>query len=209
MFEPNRKPRRVLAAITPDAFPSLSGQFEVIFRTSFAMAEAPLNDSIDIIIGGIHFDECQMFRLLRLCKSPGRPRESSSRETHRVRAWPSLDIRGGKPHMTGNSCPFRLCTPCLQFTGCPIQWALLPTKLPRPSKAPPGFRRLGSAFGMFQTFQKALPGLQTYIPLAILRSAVRKDSARFAACKRQFECIGVNHEICAPNYGNNPGSGKN
>lgn len=161
MFEPNRKPIRVLAAVTPNAFPSLSEQFEVVFCTSFAMAEASLNDSIDIVIGGIHFDECRMFWLLRLCKSAGRSRESSSREAHHVRAWPSLDIRGGKPHIIGNLRPFRLRTLCLQFTGCPIQWTLLPTKLPRPSKAPPGFRRLGSAFGMFQTFQKALPGLQT------------------------------------------------
>jgi len=76
---PDRKPIRVLAAVSPGSFPlvsqALGDNFDIVFCTSLATAETLLDESIDIIIGGVHFDECRMFKLLRLCKSSDRVKE--------------------------------------------------------------------------------------------------------------------------------------
>lgn len=69
----NRKPLRVLAAVSRGARPLLSkalgNDFVLIYCDSIAMAKTALNDAIDVIITGVNFDDGQMFGLLRLCKS--------------------------------------------------------------------------------------------------------------------------------------------
>lgn len=69
----NRKPIRVLAAVSPGALPLLSRalgkDFNLIFCPSIATARVSLNDAIDVIVAGVNFDEGQMFSLLRQCKS--------------------------------------------------------------------------------------------------------------------------------------------
>lgn len=77
----NRKPLRVLAAISREALPLLSkalgNDFALIHCDSIATAKTALNDAmnnamndaIDVIITDVNFDDGQMFGLLRLCKS--------------------------------------------------------------------------------------------------------------------------------------------
>lgn len=69
----NRKPLRVLAAVSHRALPLLSkalgDDFVLVHCVSIATAKTALHDAIDVIITGVNFDDSQMFGLLRLCKS--------------------------------------------------------------------------------------------------------------------------------------------
>lgn len=69
----NRKPLRVLTAVSCGALPLLSKalgtDFDLVFCDSMAKAKTALNDAIDVIIAGVNFDDGQMFNLLRHCKS--------------------------------------------------------------------------------------------------------------------------------------------
>jgi len=69
----NRKPLRVLTAVSHDALPLLTTalglDFFFVFCDSMASAKAALNEPIDVVLASINFDDGRIFDLLRLCKS--------------------------------------------------------------------------------------------------------------------------------------------
>ncbi|CAN5483885.1 hypothetical protein BH11PSE11_BH11PSE11_29600 [soil metagenome] len=73
MSHSTRLPIRVLAAVSPEAFPFLStalgADFVLVFCASISIARATRYDSVDVVIASINFDDGRLFDLLRLCKS--------------------------------------------------------------------------------------------------------------------------------------------
>jgi hypothetical protein len=75
MLFPNTNKLHVLAAISSEGLPVLSSalgeDFDIVFCPSMATAKDALDESIDVIVSCVQFDDSRMFDLLRECKYMG------------------------------------------------------------------------------------------------------------------------------------------